>query len=263
MNGKFLDIVTAHTRKRVASVKTTQYARALRRKVQKRREAHSPFAFSHALAKNGRTNIIAEIKRASPSKGLIKADIDAAAQAVRYVAGGAAAVSVLTEPEHFRGSIDDLLTVRKAVTIPVLRKDFIVDEFQILEAAAAGADAVLLIVAALRQTELLNFRKLADELGLDALVEVHNAQELLRAEDAGSTIIGVNNRDLNSMDVSLDVSRQLAAGKPEGLIFVAESGLRSRAEIDELQELGFDAFLIGETLMRCDDPVRTLRELGA
>jgi indole-3-glycerol phosphate synthase len=261
MSEMFLDMIVAKTRERVARVKTDAYAEALRRRSEKRT---LDGGFRAALAGTDRTNIIAEIKRASPSKGIIRASLDAAAQARRYVAGGAAAISVLTEPEYFQGSIPDLMNVRAAVEVPLLRKDFIVDEFQILEAAAAGADAILLIVAALSGQELERLRSFAeDELGLDALVEIHDAGELQRAVDAGASVIGVNNRDLRSLEISLDTSRQLAAAKPLGSVFVAESGMSSRAEIDELKGLGFDAFLIGETLMRSGDPAATLEAFGA
>jgi indole-3-glycerol phosphate synthase len=149
------------------------------------------------------------------------------------------------------------------VDLPLLRKDFIVDEFQILEAAAAGADAILLIVAALEQNELERLRAFAEELGLDALVEVHDADELARGVDAGASVIGVNNRDLQTLDVSLETSRQLAAKKPVNSIFVSESGISTRIEIDELRDLGFDAFLVGEALVRSGDPKEMLEELGA
>ncbi|HTH52155.1 MAG TPA: indole-3-glycerol phosphate synthase TrpC [Pyrinomonadaceae bacterium] len=264
MSQTFLDTITTKTRGRIAAVKTPEYSRAMRRRAEKARDTARPHSFRDALNENSRANIIAEIKRASPSKGVINANIDPAVQARRYAAGGAAAISVLTEPDHFVGSICDLMNVRSAVDLPLLRKDFIVDEFQILEAAATGANAVLLIVAALSQEELASLRAFAeDELGLDALVEIHDANELDRAIDAGSTLIGVNNRDLHSLKVSLDTSRNLASRKTGGSIFVAESGLSARAEIDELRALGFDAFLIGETLMRSGDPAAILEELGA
>jgi indole-3-glycerol phosphate synthase len=170
----------------------------------------------------------------------------------------------LTEPDHFQGSVGDLVIVGRAVDVPVLRKDFIVDEFQILEAAAAGSDAVLLIVAALGIEELTSLRKLAeDEIGIEALVEVHDLAELNLAIDSGASLIGVNNRDLHSLEVSLDTSRSLAEHKPDGAVFVAESGITSRTEIDELEAMGFAAFLIGETLMKAADPIAALEELGA
>lgn len=264
MSQNFLDMVTAKTRQRVAEVKTDAYMNALRRKSDKLLSSRRPHAFREALVESGRTNIIAEIKRASPSKGIINANLDAAAQARRYAGGGAAAISVLTEPDHFQGSINDLIKVRASVDRPLLRKDFIVDEFQILEAAAVGADAILLIIAALNDEELLRLRNFAEtELGLDALVEVHDAAELARAVDSGASLIGVNNRNLQTLEVSLDTSRELAAAKPAGSIFVAESGISTRAEVDELRSLGFNGFLIGEALVRSGDPFAMLEELGA
>jgi indole-3-glycerol phosphate synthase len=158
---------------------------------------------------------------------------------------------VLTEPDYFHGSLEDLRAVRWAVSIPVLRKEFIIDEFQIYEAADAGADAILLIVGALTADKLMRFRSLAEtELGMDALVEVHTEDEMAIATKIDATLIGVNNRDLRSLEVSLDVSRRLIELAPEGAILVSESGLKTREELTELQSLGYSAFLIGETLMR-------------
>ncbi|MCC6824802.1 MAG: indole-3-glycerol phosphate synthase TrpC [Acidobacteria bacterium] len=264
MNSTFLNKVIDETRAKVARVKSGHYSEKLRRKAQHAALDRKSHRFRTALAGNGRTNIIAEIKRASPSRGVINASIDVAARALSYERGGAAAVSVLTEPQHFGGSIDDIVKARTAIRVPILRKDFIVDEFQILEAAAAGADAVLLIAAALDDRELLRLRQFAEnEFGLDALVEIHDEYELERAVDADSMIIGVNNRNLKSLDVSLDVARRLAVMKPDGVIFVAESGISMRHEIDELHGLGYDAFLIGEALMKSGDPAGRLEEFGA
>ena len=179
--------------------------------------------------------------------------------AKRYQKGGACAISVLTEEDFFKGSLDDLRTVREAVDVPLLRKDFIVDEFQIFESAAAGADAILLIVAALTLENLQNFLRLAQtELGMDALVEVHTREDLKLAKKIGANIMGVNNRDLRSFKVSLDVSRELVSGKPENTLMIAESGIASRDDILELKSLGFDGFLVGETLMRTGDPQKVL-----
>lgn len=264
MNGTFLEKITTRTRQKLSRIDSDRYLPAMKKKAEAVRRDSSPNSFRRAISKTGETNIIAEIKRASPSKGAIMPDLDVALQAKRYERGRAAAVSVLTEPDHFDGSVRDLISVRQAVDLPLLRKDFIVDKFQIYEAAAAGADAVLLIAAALSRDEINSLRRVVeDELKMDALVEVHDAVELTRAVDAGARLIGVNNRDLHSLDVSLDVSRGLAAQKPANAVLVAESGLTSRAEIDELRQCGFDAFLIGETLMRAADPVAKLEELGA
>lgn len=207
-------------------------------------------------------NIIAEIKRASPSKGVINDKIDVAETARNYQLGGACAISVLTEEDRFRGSLEDLKTVRNAVKLPILRKDFIFDEFQIYEAAAAGADVILLIAAMLDDKLLLDLYQLAErELGMDALVEVHTLEELERAKKFGAKIIGINNRDLHSFRVSLDVSRELIRHAPADALLIAESGLKTREDLLELQKLGFRGFLIGETLMRSADPAAALEAL--
>jgi indole-3-glycerol phosphate synthase len=209
-------------------------------------------------------NIIAEIKRASPSKGVIKDNVDAAATARIYEGAGAKAISVLTEEDHFKGSMDDLRAVRDAVGLPILQKDFIFDEFQIYEAAAAGADAILLIAAMLEDETLAKLHFVAeDRLGMDALVEVHDLGELERARRIGARLIGVNNRDLNTFDVSLDISRELIRSPLTGAVVVAESGLKSREDIRDLKNLGFNGFLIGETLMKAQDPGEELRGLLA
>lgn len=259
MTQTFLEKIVLKTRQRVASTKREIGADALNRRISASRKIATPHKFRDALSRDDRTNIIAEIKRASPSKGIINDKINVAEIARNYESGGAAAISVLTETEYFGGSLADLLLVSQTVLIPILRKDFIVDEYQIYEAAAMGADAILLIVAALSIGELTSFRKLAeDNLGMDALVEVHNYDELEIAAKIGAGIIGVNNRDLHSLEVSLDVSRQVIADRPENTLMVAESGISNRHEIVELKRLGFDGFLIGETLMRTANPAETL-----
>jgi len=208
--------------------------------------------------------IIAEFKRASPSVGTIRADLSPADVARDYQQGGACAISVLTEEEHFAGSITDLTAVRSSTHLPVLRKDFIVDAIQIYEAAVAGADAILLIVAALDDDSLGELRKVAeDELGLDALVEVHTSDELRRAVNRGAKIIGVNNRDLQTFEVSLNTSERLIAQAPQNSIMISESGLRHPEELRHLQALGFRGFLIGEGLMRAKNPGIALRDLLA
>lgn len=261
MSITFLQKVTAEARERVAHSREFDYFPKLKKLADDRRVEREPHRFRSALSRRGNTNIIAEIKRASPSKGVIKGEINVANLARSYAAGGAAAISVVTEPKHFEGSISDLVTVARNVEIPILRKDFIVDEYQIVEASAAGASAILLIVASLSRDELRGLHAIATEYGLDTLVEVHDETEIQIATDVGAKIIGVNNRDLHSLDVTLDTSRKLIANKPEGILMVAESGITTRAEIDELRNLGYDAFLIGETLMRSGDIVDTLRGL--
>ena len=204
-----------------------------------------------ALSRQDRVNIIAEIKRASPSKGVINDAIDVRDLAKSYQAGGAAAISVLTEQDFFKGSLEDLVAVRDAVSLPILRKDFVVDEYQIYESAAAGADAILLIVAALNADHISRYLRIArDELGMDAIVEVHDLDELAIAIAAGADIIGVNNRNLSTFDVSLDVSRHMIKSKPKNALMIAESGISTANEISELKGLGYDGFLIGESLMR-------------
>lgn len=208
-------------------------------------------------------NIIAEIKRASPSAGLLSERFEPAAIARMYVEGGAAAISVLTERDHFLGSLDHLVEARRAVALPLLRKDFIIDEYQIYESRAAGADAILLIAALLDRQKLAHFIALAGELSLETLVEVHTASELETALQAGAQIVGVNNRDLRDFKVSLNVSLELARLMPENIIKVSESGIKSLRDIVRLRRAGFDGFLIGEQLMRASDPRQALKALLA
>jgi indole-3-glycerol phosphate synthase len=209
-----------------------------------------------------RLNIIAEFKRRSPSLGIIRDDLSADEVVRCYERGGACAISVLTDEEFFGGSIADLRAARSSTNLPLLRKDFIIDPIQIYEAAIAGADAVLLIVAALDNTSLRELRSLAeDELGLDALVEVHSSEELHRALNAEAKIIGVNNRDLRTFRVSLDTSECLITEAPRDRVMISESGLQSVKDLRHLQALGFRGFLIGEALMRASDPENTLRSL--
>ncbi len=251
MSQTFLDKMIAQTRREIERRKASSGIDELASAAHAVRDLEKEHRFHRALSQRDRVNVIAEIKRASPSKGVINDHIDIRELAREYERGGAAAISVLTEAEYFGGSLDDLRAVRATVDLPILRKAFIVDEYQIHEAAQAGADAILLIVAALNESELLCFRRLAEEhLGMDAIVEVHSESELAVAERIRAKIIGVNNRDLKSFAVSLDVSRQLIARRSSDALMIAESGLSSRDEIDELRALGYDAFLVGETLMR-------------
>jgi indole-3-glycerol phosphate synthase len=217
-----------------------------------------PHSLSIALSGDG-INIIAEFKRRSPSKGLIRENAEAATIARSYEAAGAAAISVLTEENYFDGSLNDLRAVRDAVSIPVLRKDFIVDEYQVYEAAAAGADALLLIVAALDDETLARLRRLTeDELHMDALVEVHTTEELDRATASGAKLIGVNNRNLRTFEVSTKTSIELAQFCPSDVVMVSESGL-TPDEVRKLRAVGYKGFLVGEALMRAADPERELR----
>ena len=223
--------------------------------------ASQPHALREALRGDG-INVIAEFKRRSPSKGMIRVDADPAQIAQSYAVGGAIAMSVLTEEDYFAGSLDDLRAVKATVKLPVLRKDFVFDEYQVYESAAAGADAILLIVAALDDETLARLRRLAeDELQLDALVEVHNSEEMKRAVASGATLIGVNNRDLRTFEVSLATSVSLAPLAPPDALLVSESGLHSSQDLIRLRDAGYHGFLIGETLMRASDPAEELRKL--
>jgi indole-3-glycerol phosphate synthase len=247
----FLGEIIELKKKRLAIAKAKISLADLKRKALDVREKSAPHRLRKALAQNGKINIIAEIKRASPSKGVINDKIDVAETARNYERGGACAISVLTEEDRFQGSLEDLTTARNSVAIPILRKDFIYEAFQIYEAAASGADAVLLIAAMLDDKDLSNLHRLAErELSLDVLLEVHTLEELKRAAATGAKIIGVNNRDLHSFAVSLDISRELVKHAAPDALMIAESGLRTREDILEMQELGFSGFLVGETLMR-------------
>ena len=219
--------------------------------------------FEAALAARDRVNVIAECKRRSPSRGVLRADYDPVAIAAAYAAAGAAAISVLTEPTFFDGSLDHLQAVRAAVDIPLLRKDFVVSEYQLLEARAAGADAVLLMVAALRPAELKVLHDHARRHGLDVLVEAHDAKELAIALDAGARVVGVNNRNLRTLQVDVHASEALIAQVPADVIAVSESGLKTVADITRLKALGYRAFLIGERFMGADDPGAALAEMLA
>lgn len=213
------------------------------------------------LASQPRFAIIAESKKASPSLGVIRADYDAVSNAKAYERAGASAVSVLTDRQFFQGKLDDLRRVKAACALPALRKDFTLDEYHILEAAAAGADAILLIVAILDLARIKRFLARAGELGLDTLVEVANTSELDTAIAAGSQIIGVNNRDLQTFTVSLNTSFELIKKMPDDVVAVSESGLHSRVDLARLQTAGFDAFLIGERFMKQPDPGEALAQL--
>jgi indole-3-glycerol phosphate synthase len=217
--------------------------------------------FAGALSAGDTLNIIAECKRRSPSKGVLRADYDPVAIAKAYADAGAAAISILTEPTFFDGSLEHLSAVRQAVDVPLLRKDFIVSEYQLLEAKAAGADAVLLIAAALRPAELKVLHDHATRYGLDALVEVHDARELAIAIDVGARIVGVNNRNLRTLEVNVRASEELIAGVPGDVVAVSESGLQSADELVRLRALGYRAFLVGERLMTASDPGKALAEL--
>ena len=229
---------------------------------------HHPRGWANAIRQTSLDGpaIIAEIKKASPSKGLIREDFNVAHLAESYARGGAAALSVLTDEMYFLGSLTNLETASKAVELPCLRKDFMVNEYQIVEARAHCADAILLIAAALSDSEMKRFAAAAHEYSLDVLVEVHTASELDRVLDAigdGADAIGVNNRDLRTFEVRMETSLELASRIPASFVRVAESGIATAEQIDRLRTAGFDAFLIGESLMRQADPGSALAALLA
>jgi indole-3-glycerol phosphate synthase len=255
----FLDQIVSATRVRVAKAKRSADLREMERQAYQ----HVPRGFRRALGKKTKHDVavVAELKKASPSKGLIRADFNPAQLARELEASGASALSVLTDEEFFRGSLQNLQSASAAVTIPCLRKDFIIDEFQLLEARANAADAVLLIVAALSQPELLALLQAASARHLDVLCEVHDGAELQRALDAGCDLIGVNSRDLRTFKVDLDTAFRLAPKFPANVVGVAESGIHSPDDVQHLRAAGYTAFLIGESLMRAPHPGEALRAL--
>lgn len=219
-------------------------------------------AFRRAIAATG-VSVIAEIKRASPSLGDIRPGLNVSQIAREYEEGGARAISVLTEERHFKGSLDDLREARSVSELPILRKDFILDPYQVWEAARAGADAVLLIVAALTPASLGDLADEAREAGLDTLVEVHTPAELQTALAANAPIIGINNRDLTTFEVNLQTTLDMIKSVPDGVSIVSESGIKNPEDVRRLEQSGVDAILVGETLMRSDNPAGKLKELLA
>jgi indole-3-glycerol phosphate synthase len=252
-----LDRIVEATRDEVARrreiVPLSQLEAALRDRPESR-------PFQEALTRPG-VSVIAEHKRRSPSAGAIREDMGVEDVVTAYERGGAAALSVLTEPFHFGGSLDDLVIARAATHLPVLRKDFIVDPYQLVEAAAAGADAILLIVAALETDALLELHREARALDLDVLVEVHDEEELETALGVEAEVIGINNRDLGDFTVDIERTYELLSDVPAGKTVVSESGFSTREQLDELDRVGVDAVLIGETLMRAPDIESACREL--
>ncbi len=243
------------TRKGVESLEALQ---------QRARRMPPPRRFAEALRRAAADRpfaIIAEIKKASPSKGLIRPDLRPAEIAGAYERGGAACLSVLTDETYFQGSLSDLQAARAAAGLPALRKDFTIDPYQVYESRAAGADAILLIAAALTDEKLEELFRLARELGLDALIEVHDRAEMERALRLEPDLIGVNNRNLKTLEVSLETTRALLPLKPPGAVLVSESGFSRRRDLEALRRRGVDAFLIGESLMRAADPGQALSEL--
>jgi indole-3-glycerol phosphate synthase len=256
----FLSQIIDQKRRRVETAKLSVSLEVIEVMARKARESAARNALSRALSDESKTNIIAEFKRRSPSRGQMRANADPGVITSSYEAAGAAAVSVLTEEDYFDGSLDDLRVVRQAISIPVLRKDFILEEYQVFESAAAGADALLLIVAALDEKTLKRLRRLAeDELGMDALIEVHTRDEMNRALGCGAKLIGVNNRNLATFEVSLETSEQLAQIAANTAMLISESGIQSPDDIKRLRGFGYCGFLIGESLMRASDPGEALR----
>jgi indole-3-glycerol phosphate synthase len=255
-----LATIVAATRRIVAVREARESMADLERRAAARPRPNGRFLA--AVSADG-VNVIAECKRRSPSKGVLRHEYDPVMIAKGYAAAGAAAISVLTEPTFFDGSLDHLEAVREAVEIPLLRKDFVVSEYQLHEAKAAGADAVLLIVAALSPAELSRLAARASALGLDALVEVHALEELAPALDAGARLIGVNNRNLRTLEVDVRASQTVIERVPRDVVAISESGLRSAADIERLRAIGYRAFLIGERFMTSDDPGAELGKLLA
>jgi indole-3-glycerol phosphate synthase len=253
-----LDKIYQHKLLEVSESKKRIPVEALEKDIQKKQEKKS---FSRALKSDVNISIIAEIKKASPSLGIIREDFNPIEIARLYEAGGAAAISVLTDEKFFQGSLSYLTAVKKSVNLPVLRKDFIIDPYQIYEARYAGADAILLIAALLSKEEIQRFLDLAEELKMDCLVEVHSETELQKVLQTSANIIGINNRNLATFKTDLETTRRLKPMIPAEKIIVSESGIKSRAEIVKLFKMGINAILVGETLMKSDDIPAMLHEL--
>ncbi|HBL84986.1 MAG: indole-3-glycerol phosphate synthase [Clostridiales bacterium GWF2_38_85] len=252
-----LDRIVVATKIRVEKVKEKI---SLQQMMTLAKKSNTPFAFEKALRQKD-VSFICEVKKASPSKGIITDDFPYIQIAKEYESAGAAAISVLTEPDFFMGKTDYLKSIKQNVTIPVLQKDFIIDEYQIYEASSIGADAVLLICSVLSKNKVIKFIEIADGLGLSCLVETHDEQEIITAINAGARIIGVNNRNLKTFDVDLNNSVRLRKFVPQNIIFVSESGIKTAEDVKRLHENGTDAVLIGETLMKSKNKKGVLSNL--
>ncbi len=257
LSGTCLGEIVVARRQQIGEARAHTPLETLKQTINARSERRD---FAAALS-GGPLRLIAELKRASPSRGILRQQYQCREIAQNYEAAGASALSVLTEERYFLGSLDDLETVRAAVRLPVLRKDFILEDYQIYETVAAGADALLLIVAALTDEELRRFVELCQGLQIAALVEVHDRSELERALAAGASIIGVNNRDLKTLEVDLETSLRLRLGIPAGTIAVSESGIKTSRDLRSIAEAGYHAALIGESFMTTADPGAALREM--
>ncbi len=258
-----MDVLERIIRAKRAEVERDRVEVPMRRIIERASAAPPPQDLIAALRRPGGVRVIAEVKRASPSRGAIQEAADPIAVARAYAEAGAAAISVLTESQFFLGSPDHLAAARQAVAVPVLRKDFLFDEYQVYQSRALGADALLLIARILDDKGLARLIGVARSLHMEALVEVHGEEEIDRALACGAAIVGVNNRDLATLSVSIDTSLRLAARLPDSVVRVSESGIEERADIDRLRAVGYDAFLIGERLMREGDPGAALRRLIA
>ncbi len=257
MGTDFLTKIIEHKEQEIERARALVPEARLREQAESRQDRRP---FFENLKRPG-VNIIAEIKRASPSKGDIRIDLDAAGLAKAYEKGGAAALSVLTDKTFFKGSAEDLKTARAATSLPVLRKDFLISEYQIYEAAAMGADAALLIARCLSPSRLKDLAALARQLNLDTLVEIHSEEDLASAAGAGAELIGINNRNLQTFETDLDIAMRLASMLLPNQVPVAASGIRDRKDIENNLEFGLHNFLIGETLVRSDDPEGLVRSL--
>ena len=260
MPADILHQIVAHKKQEIEAARGRRPEASLREEIAPTPEKRSFFGRLSNRPPRG-VNIIAEIKRASPSKGLIRPDLDPAVYAREYELGGAVALSVLTDRHFFKGSAEDLQTARRATTLPVLRKDFIVSAYQVYETAVIGADALLLIVAILSQQQLQDYLALGRELSLDALVEIHTEDEYQKATRAGANLIGINNRNLKTFHTDIGTSISLASKMSEDQVGVAESGIRTSVDIDAVRSAGIYNFLIGESLVRADSPRRLLQSL--
>jgi indole-3-glycerol phosphate synthase len=270
MSGPAADIL-----ERILAMKAVEVADAKRRRplaavTRDAAVADPPRGFATAIAVRvaaGRAAVIAEVKKASPSKGLLRRDFDPAAIARSYEAGGAACLSVLTDAPWFQGSTEALVAARSACSLPVLRKDFMIDPYQLVEARAMGADCILLIVSALEPTRLASFAADAHDLGMDVLIEAHDADELAVALGVGTdpdrTLIGINNRNLRTFETRLETTLDLVGRMPEGRLLVTESGIATREDVARMRDGGVHGFLVGETFMRADDPGTALAQLFA
>jgi indole-3-glycerol phosphate synthase len=258
------DILKKIVRRKLEEIAERMQQRSMQQLQQELEQASPPRGFAGAIAAKvaaGQAGVIAEIKRASPSKGILRADFKPAEIAQSYAEGGAACLSVLTDVDFFQGSDIYLRQARAACELPVIRKDFIVDPYQVYEARAMGADCILLIVACLEDRQLCELNELAQHLGMDVLIEVHDGQELERALQVENRLIGINNRNLRTFEVSLDTTLDLLSQIPDGRILVTESGILGKDDVALMRDNGVNAFLVGEAFMRAEDPGARLAEL--